>query len=183
MAGAFQTSRDIFNNPIWRNIVEFRLFFLVYGNAAYKDGVKIGDIELMRGQWIRSFRNLQDDLEYIENRSVKRYSLSTISRAVDNLVKQNRITVKQCELGTLFEVVNYSKYQDLQNYKTNFENAERTEKEQQENGERTEMERRRNNNNKYNNINLLSLYNKELLDGISPEAEKKLLEIRKSIFG
>lgn len=173
MAGAFQTTRDIFDNPIWRNIVEFRLFFLIYGNAAFKDGVKAGDIVLRRGQWVRSYRNLRDDLEYIENRSIKKYSLSTINRAVENLVKQNRIIVKQCELGTLFEVVNYSKYQDLQNYRNNIEN-----------GERTERERRQNNNNKDNNLLLSSINNKNLLpeDRNSP-GYKKLEELSKKILG
>lgn len=153
MAGAFQTSRDIFENPIWQNIVEFRLFFLIYGKATFADGVRIGDITLERGQWIRSVRNLQTDLEYIENRAIKKYSLSTIHRAVDNLVKQNRISVKQCELGTLFTVINYAKYQGLENYKSDIENAERTQRERQENGDRTEREQRQNNNKNANNAN------------------------------
>lgn len=147
MAGAFQTTRDIFENPIWQNIVEFRLFFLIYGKAAFVDGVKIGDIELKRGQWIRSIRNLQSDLEYKENRSIKKYSLSTIHRAVDNLIKKERIKIFECELGTLFEVVNYAKYQGLENYKNNIENAERTATKQQENGSETEEEHQENNNN------------------------------------
>jgi esterase/lipase len=147
LAGAFQTTRDIFENPIWQNIVEFRLFFLIYGKAAFVDGVKIGDIELKRGQWIRSIRNLQSDLEYKENRSIKKYSLSTIQRTIINLVKKERIKTYECELGTLFEVVNYSKYQGLENYKNNIENAERTEREQQQNTDRTETEQQQNNNN------------------------------------
>jgi hypothetical protein len=146
VSGAFQTAREIFDNPIWQNIVEFRLFFLIYGKAAFTDGVRIGDIELKRGQWLRSLRNLQVDLQYIENRSVKQYSLSRIHRAIDNLVKQNRIFVKHTELGTLFTVLNYARYQDLDNYKRDNENAERTQRERRENANGTEMERRWNNN-------------------------------------
>lgn len=153
MQGAFQTTRDIFDNTIWRNIVEFRLFFLIYGKAAFVDGVKIGNKELKRGQWIRSYRNLQDDLEYVENRSVKKYSLSTIHKAVDNLIKKDRIKIEECELGTLFEVLNYAKYQGLENYKNCIENEERTESERRANGTRTEREQNANNNNKYNNTN------------------------------
>lgn len=151
MGGAFQTTRDIFDNPIWQNIVEFRLFFLIYGKAAFTDGVRIGELELQRGQWLRSLRNLQSDLEYIENRSVKQYSLSTIHRAIDNLVKQNRLSVKHSELGTLFTVINYAYYQCLDNYKNDIENAERTERERRENGNETETERKRNNNKKSKN--------------------------------
>lgn len=153
MAGAFQTSRDIFENPIWQNIVEFRLFFLIYGKATFKEGVKKGNTVLNRGQWIRSFRNLQTDLMYLENRSEKTYSLSTIKRAVDNLVKQERIKILECELGTLFEVVNYAKYQDLNTYKNVIENAERTESEQQENSNETQREQQRNNNKNGINVN------------------------------
>lgn len=138
MAGAFQTSREIFENPIWQNVVEFRLFFLIYGKATFAEGVKVGNTILKRGQWIRSYRNLQSDLEYIENRSIKKYSLSTIHRAVESLIKAERIKVLECELGTLFEVVNYSKYQCFDSYKNNNENAERTESEQQRNNNKKE---------------------------------------------
>ena len=102
--GAFQTSREIFENPIWQNIVEFRLFFLIYGKAIFtEEGCKQGNVFIGKGQWLRSYRNLQSDLEYIENRSIKRYSLSRIKRAIDNLVKDKRITVEEPELGTLLQ--------------------------------------------------------------------------------
>ena len=135
MSGAFQTPRCIFENPIWQNVVEFRLFFLIYGKAIFKEeGCKQGAIKLERGQWLRSYRNLQADLEYVENRSVKKYSLSRIKRAVDSLVKAERIKVEDTELGTLFTVLNYSKYQGFENYRQHNENAERTERERRENG-------------------------------------------------
>ena len=139
MAGAFQTAREIFDNPIWQNIVEFRLFFLIYGKAAFTDGVRIGDIELKRGQWVRSYRNLQHDLEYIENNAIKRYSLATIKRAIDKLTKDGRLVSKTCEHGTLFEVVNYAKYQCLGNYTNG--NLE-----QRENSNETATKQQRNNN-------------------------------------
>ncbi len=143
--GAFQTSREIFENPIWQNIVEFRLFFLIYGKAIFtEEGCKQGNVFIGKGQWLRSYRNLQSDLEYIENRSIKRYSLSRIKRAIDNLVKDKRITVEETELGTLFTVVNYTKYQCLDNYKKHNENAERTQREQNENAERTQREQNEN---------------------------------------
>jgi hypothetical protein len=152
LSGAFQTSREIFSNSIWRNIVEFRLFFLIYGHAVFKDDIKLHGMNLKRGQWVRSYRNLQGDLEYIENRSVKRYSLSVLKRAIDSLVKDNRLKIEGCELGTLFEVVNYAKYQGLDNYKTDNENGVGTEMEQGWNGERTEKEQHQNNKKKEKNV-------------------------------
>jgi DnaD/phage-associated family protein len=144
MNGSFQTSREIFEHPIWKNVVEFRLFFLIYGNAVFKsEGTTLAGIHIKRGQWIRSYRNLQKDMEYIENRSVKNYSLSRIKRAVDSLVKQNRIEVEECELGTLFSVVNYETYQGFDRFKK--DNLER-----RENAERTETEQGWNNNKNVN---------------------------------
>jgi len=144
--GAFQTSREIFDNEIWQNVVEFRLFFLIYGMAIFADGVKKGGVEVKRGQWLRSIRNLQSDLEYKENRSIKKYSTSTIDRAIKNLIKSERIKVETTELGTLFEVVNYAKYQEFDNYKSCIENAERTIGEQQQNSSETVAKQIENNN-------------------------------------
>lgn len=137
MTGLFQTSRAIFDNPIWQNVVEFRLFFLIYGNACFKDNVTVAGVTLKRGQWLRSYRNLQKDLEYKEKRATKQYSLDTIYRAVKNLSKQNRITIIDCDIGTLFEVVNYAKYQcfdEIAKDKPNaYPNTNRTATEQQPN--------------------------------------------------
>ncbi|CAM3365975.1 hypothetical protein PALU110988_18780 [Paenibacillus lupini] len=117
--GAFQTSRELFANPIWQNIVEFRLFFLIYGSAVFaEDGVKItDDLTLKRGQWLRSTRKLQEDLKYIENRQVLTYSVSTINRTIKRLERLQRICTKQHQLGTVFTVLNYEQYQGFGNYK------------------------------------------------------------------
>ncbi|GIN88681.1 hypothetical protein J6TS2_50670 [Heyndrickxia sporothermodurans] len=154
MGGAFQTSREIFTNPIWQDIPKFRIFFYIVGNAVFSnEGVRVGGITLQRGQFLRSYRNLQSDLEYLENRSIKKYSLSLIKKKIDQLVKEERLKIEDTELGTLFTVVNYSIYQGFDNYKTNNENAERTEREQSENNSRTEQEQNENNNKKDNKDN------------------------------
>lgn len=140
MKGAFQTSREIFENPIWNDIPKFRLFFFIVGNAVFShEGVKKGGIHIKRGQFLRSYRNLRDDLEYIDNRSVKKYSISVIKRKIDSLVSEERLEIQESELGTLFTVVNYDKYQGFENYKK--DNLERS-----ENAHGTQMERTWNNN-------------------------------------
>lgn len=119
MAGNFQTSRDIFNNRIWKNIIDFRLFFLIYGNAVFsKEGYRLADdLYLHRGEWCRSIRKLQEDLIYIENRKIKTYSLSVISRCIKRLVESQRVRTKTHELGTVFTVVNYELYQGFEGFK------------------------------------------------------------------
>lgn len=119
MSGAFQTSREIFDNPIWKNIVDFRLFFLIYGQAVFSnEGVRLADdLVLQRGQWCRSLRNLQKDLEYVENRQVKTYSLSVLNRCISRAVASQRLCTKTHELGTVFTVINYELYQGFGGYK------------------------------------------------------------------
>ena len=144
--GAFQTAREIFFHPIWKNVVEFRLFFLIYGMAVFNpEGEKYGDVKVNRGQWLRSYRKIQKDLEYIENNSVKYYSLATIKRAIQSLEEQEMITTKNTKLGTLFTVVNYDKYQRLENYR-------QSSLKQQRNSSETPSEQQRNNNNNVNNV-------------------------------
>jgi len=118
--GAFQVSREIFENEIWTDVVKFRIFFYILGNAVFsKEGVMQAGIRIERGQYLRSLRNLQDDLSYREGRgnAVKKIPLETLRRRIKSLEKEGRITIKSTEYGTLFTVVNYALYQSLDNYK------------------------------------------------------------------
>jgi hypothetical protein len=147
MGGAFQASRDIFSHPIWQDIPKFRIFFYIVGNAVFsKEGYRVDQVKVGRGQYLRSYRNLRDDLEYIENRSIKKYSLSLIDRKIKQLVKEERLKIESTELGTLFTVVNYAVYQGLDNYKKTNENGERTQREQKQNSDGTQREQKQNNN-------------------------------------
>lgn len=118
MSGDFQTSRELFDHPIWKNIVEFRLFFLIYGKAIFsEEGYwAASDLKLERGQWLRSTRKLQEDLSYVENRQVKTYSTSVINRCIKKLEREQRICTKTHELGTVFTVINYDMYQGFQRF-------------------------------------------------------------------
>ncbi|MFJ7953965.1 DnaD domain protein [Lysinibacillus sp. NPDC096418] len=158
--GAFLISREIFGNDVWTDIPKFRLFFCILGNAVFaEDGVKKGNIHIQRGQYLRSLRNLREDLVYYENNSEKMYSLSTLNRKISELVEEERITIENTKLGTLFTVVNYAKYQGFDHYKGgNLEqsentvrtplehqkNSNETPKEQQENADGTVTERNEN---------------------------------------
>ncbi|MBC1736291.1 hypothetical protein [Listeria seeligeri] len=117
MKGAFQMSREIFENDIWSDVIKFRLFFYIVGNAVFSEnGVMKGGIQIGRGQYLRSFRNLREDLLYHDNNAEKFYSLSTIKEKIDELVREERLEITTTKLGTLFTVRNYALYQDLNNY-------------------------------------------------------------------
>jgi uncharacterized phage protein (TIGR02220 family) len=154
--GAFQTSREIFENPIWTDVIKFRIFFYIYGNAVFaKEGTRVGDIHLKRGQYLRSYRNLQNDLAYIEKRHQKVYSLHTIKSKIENLVKEKRIEIESTDYGTLFTVLNYEEYQGFERY-TNRSTATDT---------ATASEQQRNNNKNVNKDK-----NK---DSLSPKDDQK----------
>ncbi|WP_078577347.1 DnaD domain-containing protein [Salipaludibacillus agaradhaerens] len=142
MKGAFQISREIFQNDIWNDPVKFRIFFYIIGNAVFShDGIEHAGMHLQRGQFLRSLRNLQDDLSYREGRgnSLKKYPLTTIQRKLKSLVKDGQITMKRTEYGTLFTVVNYATYQSFEHYK-------KESVEQKRNSDGTVTEQRWNNN-------------------------------------
>lgn len=118
VGGAFQTSREIFESTIWEDVIKFRIFFYIYGNAVFaKEGTDVAGIHLKRGQYLRSYRNLQKDLSYIEKRHQKVYSLNTIRKKVESLVKEKRVGIESTDYGTLFTVVKYEEYQGFERYK------------------------------------------------------------------
>lgn len=111
MSGWIKLHREIFESDIWHDVTTFRLFVYLIGNASYRDGVKYKGMILNKGQFVRSYRKLSDDLAYKEGRGTKKHSLSTIKKCVQKLVDDGRITVEETENGTLFTILNYEKYQ------------------------------------------------------------------------
>ncbi|KIL46970.1 hypothetical protein KP77_25390 [Jeotgalibacillus alimentarius] len=115
--GAFQISREIFDNDIWQDPIKFRIFFYLVGKAVFDErGVQQAGITLKRGQYLRSLSKLQHDLSYKENNSVAEIPLTTLRRKLDELENEGRIARKQVRIGTVFTINNYYAYQGLQNY-------------------------------------------------------------------
>jgi hypothetical protein len=139
--------RKIFESDIWTNVLEFRLFIYLIGNARYTKEpykrYKNHGVVIERGQYLRSYRQIIEDLEYYENNGYRKYSLSRLSKAVNSLVKQDRIKIEKTELGTLFTVNKYEQYQGL------YDNKDDS-LEQGENKLRTGLEQGENNTNKDN---------------------------------
>src|SRR5690606_4770452 len=89
--------------------------------------------------WFRSYRKLQEDLAYREGRTIKKPGLATLKRAVKRLEDLDMIkttiiyenggtrcgTGSGTDRGTLFEVVNYAKYQALPGTENLLRNASR----------------------------------------------------------
>lgn len=121
--------KDVFQHEVFKNELDFRLFALILGNAVYQDeGVMIDGIHVKKGQWLRSYRKLAKDLEYKEGRAYKQYGLASIKRAIERLEKHGFIkafsvtqtgTNSGTDSGTLFEVVEFEKYQGFQQPQNN----------------------------------------------------------------
>ncbi|MFW5988292.1 MAG: hypothetical protein ACOCQA_02505 [bacterium] len=149
----FKLHRKIFDNEIWSDLKLFRFFVYLIGQAVFaEDGVDKGNIHIERGQLLKSYRKIQDELEYIENNSVKQYSLSVIKRMIKNLKEKEMIETKTTKLGTLFTIKNYAKYQDKEQEKEQKIKELRTELEQQKNSRRTAEEQQKNNNKNVKNV-------------------------------
>ncbi|HAC0003439.1 TPA_asm: hypothetical protein GYW87_05455 [Listeria monocytogenes] len=188
MKGAFQMSREIFENNIWSDVIKFRLFFYIVGNAVFSEnGVMKGGIQIGRGQYLRSFRNLREDLLYYDNNAEKFYSLSTIKEKIDELVREERLEITTTKLGTLFTVRNYALYQDLSNYSgvssERLPNSHRTATEQPPNNKKNVKKDKNDNKdnnkrqNKFDEVHL-SLANLlfELIKKNNPEEKEHDLE-------
>lgn len=170
--GAFQTSREIFENQIWSDVVKFRIFFYIYGNAVFaNEGTNVAGIHIKRGQFLRSYRNLQQDLSYMEKRAIKMYSLHTIKNKIDQLVKENRIEIELTDYGTLFTVVNYEEYQGFERYSKPLS-------EQQRNGNGTATEQQRN-----NNKNVKNDKNEKNIHHDGDEIMKEIFQLYEKTFG
>jgi hypothetical protein len=152
MGGYFQTSREIFSNPIWKDVKKFRLFLYIVGNAVFaKEGVRVGDITVQRGQFLRSYRNLCKDLEYEDKNTIKTYGVATIDRKIKQLIAEQRLIVEETDYGTLFTVVNYEEYQGFERYKKQGAEQQRNTNEESYG---TAAEQQRNNNKKVNKVNI-----------------------------
>ena len=111
MQGWIKLHRKILENEIWHDVTTFRLFTLLLLQAVHKDGVKVKGIELKRGQYLRSYSKLAEDLEYKEKRGFKKVSKSTVLRSVKKLVDEGIVSVNETDYGTVFTILKYHEYQ------------------------------------------------------------------------
>lgn len=112
--GWVKLHRKLLDSELWNDVTTYRLFTYLILSASHQDGTKINGVAVNRGQWIRSYRKLAEDLSYKEGRGLKQYSIHTIKKCVDKLVKSQRVSILETEVGTLFTIVNYAFYQGFE---------------------------------------------------------------------
>lgn len=111
LQGWIKLHRKILDNDIWHDPTAYRLFTLLLLKAAHKDGIKINGIELKRGQYLRSYSKLAEDLGYRKGTGIKKVHRSTVLRTIKKLVEFGMVSTSETSSGTLFTILNYEKYQ------------------------------------------------------------------------
>jgi len=144
--GWIRLHRKTLESTLWNDVTSFRIFIYLLLKATHKDTVAPDGTELKRGQFLRSYRQIADDLSYKEGRGIKRYSISTIKRNIDKLEKQQRVSFTETEHGTLFTILNYDEYQRLEVVEEQTQNGTRN-----EGGTKAEQTQNNNKNIKNNN--------------------------------
>jgi len=87
---------------------------LLIGRATHQEETTFYGMILRKGQYVRSYEKLREDLIYKVGVGNQEYSKHTIHKCVQKLIQAERISVKETEFGTLFTVLNYEKYQEPQ---------------------------------------------------------------------
>jgi len=102
----FKMSCDVFTSDLWHDVSTFRLFMLLIGRATHQEETRFCGMRLLKGQYVRSYEKLCEDLTYKMGRGNQQYSKHTIHKCVRKLIRAGRISVKETEFGTLFTVLN-----------------------------------------------------------------------------
>ncbi|NRD79119.1 hypothetical protein HPT25_17310 [Bacillus sp. BRMEA1] len=113
MSGWVKLTKQFTNDELWFNVTAFRLYVWILMKASYEDGIVLNGMRLKKGQYIRAYSQLSEDLMYIEGRAKKALAKSTVKRAVDKLVKKGLLMAEETPLGTLFTVVNSDDFRCL----------------------------------------------------------------------
>lgn len=156
----FKMYRKIFDNGLWRDPIVFRLFLWILGHAVYDPkGLAYSNVKVQRGQYLRSYRKLQNDLEYVHNRQVKQYPLTTIKRAIEKLIDFQIISKLETELGTLFTIINYDRYQPIRSKNEDYESESTVSKTELGTELKTTCEQPANNNKKDKKVKKIYSHN------------------------
>jgi hypothetical protein len=105
MTGWIKFNRSIIESEIWCSPFAIRLYLLLSSRAVQKEYVMVNEVKVKRGQYLRSYSLLAEDLMYVENGNMRIPSKTTIKKNVDRLVKYAYITIEETFYGTLFTLL------------------------------------------------------------------------------
>lgn len=112
MTGYIKLHRGIKKKTVWRDLFASRLFLNCIMEATHTARV-IDGIQLKRGQLLRAYSKLAEEIAYQDKGHLVTPSLSTIERCIKALVKDKRIIVEKssrADKTSLITVINYDLY-------------------------------------------------------------------------
>ncbi|MGF2614550.1 DNA helicase [Rossellomorea vietnamensis] len=119
MTGWIKFNRNTIESPIWGSPFTLRLLLLLSCRALQKEFMYVEEVKVHRGQYLRSYSRLAEDLQYVENGNLKIPSKNTIKVSVDRLRKYGLISTKETKIGTLFTLLqNDGDFSALENGRT-----------------------------------------------------------------
>ncbi|MGD7024651.1 DNA helicase [Rossellomorea vietnamensis] len=105
MTGWIKFNRSTIESPIWGSPFTLRLLLLLSCRALQKEFMYVEEVKVLRGQYLRSYSRLAEDLQYVENGNLKIPSKNTIKLSVDRLRKYGLISTEETKIGTLFTLL------------------------------------------------------------------------------
>ncbi|MGD6967412.1 DNA helicase [Rossellomorea vietnamensis] len=105
MTGWIKFNRSMIDSPIWGSPFTLRLLLLLSCRALQKEFMYVEEVKVLRGQYLRSYSRLAEDLQYVENGNLKIPSKNTIKLSVDRLRKYGLISTEETKIGTLFTLL------------------------------------------------------------------------------
>ncbi|MFD2680133.1 hypothetical protein [Bacillus seohaeanensis] len=105
MNGWVKMEKELVKSEIWHDFIGLRLYLWLVLNATHQNNVKVRELTLKKGQYIRSLSHLTDDLSYVVGRGLKKVPATTIKRAITFLESLGYIETKKTKYGFLFTVL------------------------------------------------------------------------------
>ncbi|TYR72601.1 DNA helicase [Rossellomorea vietnamensis] len=102
MTGWIKFNRSMIDSPIWGSPFTLRLLLLLSCRALQKEFMYVEEVKVLRGQYLRSYSRLAEDLQYVENGNLKIPSKNMIRLSVERLRKYGLISTEETKIGTLF---------------------------------------------------------------------------------
>ncbi|MGF2616352.1 DNA helicase [Rossellomorea vietnamensis] len=119
MTGWIKFNRSTIESPIWGSPFTLRLLLLLSCRALQKEFMYVEEVKVHRGQYLRSYSRLAEDLQYVENGNLRIPSKNTIKLSVDRLRKYGLISTEETKIGTLFTLLeNDGDFSALENGRT-----------------------------------------------------------------
>ena len=100
--GFILLARTILDSPIWgRDLHHVRFWMYLLLQARWQEEpTEVGGITIERGQFLKAFRKIQEECEWVENQRIRRWSTSKIHRMVSWLETRGCIYTKTTTLAS-----------------------------------------------------------------------------------